>query len=204
MRKLCSKSRKHLPINSPRAALDPFQWGYFLGIVLVTVEEVVGLSIKHGPLIRLVSMPASTLMYEMAVLGIITLVVQSMNIRVPFRIGSFPAGSTMRPLIYYLIEDIVAVEGGGCTEYRTALNERYESSSMFRNMLWVLTWVWTIGYFLVAGGVTAVVFTVKAEVAYGVGWAVPVLFSAVLAMGTIVYVKRCLSLEKRVVSKTFV
>lgn len=67
----------------------------------------------------------------------------------------------MKPGVYVLIEDIVAVDGGGSQEFREALLARYESSKDFRKFIAQMNWFWGIGSITVAGGTTTIVYAVE-------------------------------------------
>lgn len=77
-----------------------------------------------------------------------------------------------------VIEDVMAVDTGVGRTYRRAINERYEASPMFRNMLHQLNLFWAIPALCVGAGVTAVVVDnrVSQTVAYGIGWGIPPLW----------------------------
>lgn len=70
-----------------------------------------------------------------------------------------------------VIEDVIAVDTGVGRAYRRAINERYEASPMFRNMLHQLNLFWAIPALCVGAGVTAAVVDdrVPQTVAYGIG-----------------------------------
>lgn len=88
------------------------------------------------------------------------------NIRAPCRISSLPVGALLRPGIYAYIEDVVAVDGSGGTEFRQRLNLRYQASKGFREMLHRLTLFWAIGAIGIAAVTAAIVFTIQRDAAY--------------------------------------
>lgn len=88
--------------------------------------------------------------------------------RAPFRISSTPKGSVMPTALYVLIEDVVAVDGGGGQIYRYALRTRYLSSPYFRRMLFEMNCFWGGGSVVCAAAITAIIFTVSEPVAYTV------------------------------------
>lgn len=75
----------------------------------------------------------------------------------------------MRPGLYIMLEDVGAVDGHCGRAYREAINARYEASYLFRRMLGRLTMFWGISAVVIAGAITAVIFTAPVTVAYGVG-----------------------------------
>jgi hypothetical protein len=92
------------------------------------------------------------------------------GVRAPFRISSLPRGSPLRPGIYSIIEDVIAVDGSGGLEFRQRLNLRYLASHYFRQMLHRLTLFWAFGALACAAGTTAIIFTTERNVAYIVSW----------------------------------
>jgi hypothetical protein len=125
-------------------------------------------TIPREPPIRLLSMPAPTMLYTFAFELLLIDTLRILHYRSPLRISSLPAGEPLRPGIYFIIEDVVAVDGGGGTAYRERLNERYEKSHLFRQMLHRLTLFWAGGAAGMAVVCTVVVFTVPGSVAYAV------------------------------------
>lgn len=92
-----------------------------------------------------------------------------MRLQLPIPIISVARGECFRPGVYTLIEDVIAVEGsGGCT-FRERLDNRYRASPEFRNMLAKISLFWSTPALAIAGGTTAVVWTVPNSVASGVG-----------------------------------
>ena len=74
-------------------------------------------------------MPVPSLMFLLATLLLISLVLNMLNVKAPFRLGSTGKDEAeVRPAIFYVVEDIVAVDGNGGVEYRTQFNLRYASS----------------------------------------------------------------------------
>lgn len=92
-----------------------------------------------------------------------------MNLKTPIRISSVARGEHFRPGVYHIIEDIIAVEGHGGQAYRVALDKRFQASSEFRSMLVKVSLFWSVPALVICGGVFAVVFTVPATVAFGIG-----------------------------------
>jgi hypothetical protein len=73
-------------------------------------------------------MPVPSMLYVFAVELLLIDMGRLFQIPAPCRISSIPKGAQLRPGIYPMIEDIVGVDGAGGTEYREALNRRYEAS----------------------------------------------------------------------------
>lgn len=141
-------------------------------------------------------MPLASVLFTFGTELLIMDVARLMHVPSPVRISSLPKGSQLRPGIYNIIEDIVAVDGGGGTEFRKRLNTRYEASHYFRQMLHRLTLFWAIGAEAMAVVTTILVFTLSRDAAYTVGWSAPFVWAGVWVLATIWYVKKDLKLER--------
>ena len=121
----------------------------------------------------------------------------------PVRLSSVPAGAPVRPPVYVIVEDVVAVNGGGGKAYRRAINARYLASPVFRRLMNEMSWFW--GLWTSILGVTLIVLigvgsmpeheTLR-EVAFILAWTLPWLFTAVASVITIKWVQMRLREEK--------
>jgi hypothetical protein len=201
--KLIRHSPEYRPLNSPRYGLDIFQWGYFLVLILISalITSTLARDDKdedgHEFQIRLMSLPAALLMYVVATLTLLSLALNWLGWKLPFRFGSVDAGNVVRPAIYYIVEDVVAVDGGGGVEYREAFVARYDSSPIFRGMIWNLSVVWMLWFYVFAVLFTVLVFTLPKMTVYAVGWAGPFPLAGALAIWTIFFVKSELQRERK-------
>ncbi|RFU35765.1 hypothetical protein B7463_g542, partial [Scytalidium lignicola] len=199
--KLIQPSPEYRPLKSPRYALDIFQWGYFAALIIISA--LISSTLVRGDndhdghelQIRLLSMPVPVLMYFLAFLTMLSLVLNSLKVKLPFRFGSVDAGNVVRPAIYYIVEDVVAVDGNGGAEYREAFTARYESSPIFQRMIWTLSLTWMILFYIFAGVFTVLVFWLPKAAVYAVGWAGPFPLAGLMAVWTIYYVKSMLKVE---------
>ncbi|KAI9743902.1 MAG: hypothetical protein M1818_002636 [Claussenomyces sp. TS43310] len=200
--KLIQPSPEFRPIKSPRYALDIFQWGYFAALIMISALISSTLAMGdirpdgHELQTRLISMPAPLLMYFLATLTLLSLILNGLKVKLPFRFGSLDAGNVVRPAVYYVVEDIVAVDGNGGMEYREAFTERYNDSPIFRRMIWTLSVVWMVAFYIFAGVFTALVFELPTAAVYAVGWAGPFPLAGIMAVWTIFYVKSNLKEER--------
>lgn len=46
------------------------------------------------------------------------------QLRLPIWLSSVPPGEKMRPISYYIMEDVIAVDGANRSAFRRAVNER--------------------------------------------------------------------------------
>ncbi|KIW08620.1 uncharacterized protein PV09_00577 [Verruconis gallopava] len=200
--KLVRPSPEYRPLNAPRYALDVFQWGYF--VVLVSIASLITSTLArddedhdgHEFQIRLMSLPAAVLMYLVATLTFVSLILNYLEVRLPFRFGSLDAGNVLRPAVYYIVEDVVAVDGGGGIEYRKAFGARYNDSPAFRAMIWNVSVAWMVYFYACAAAFTALIFTLPKMSVYAVGWAGPFPLAGLMAVWTIFYVKSALQRER--------
>jgi len=107
-----------------------------------------------------------------------------------------PKGARVPPLVYTLMEDIVAVDGNGGKAYRAALQARYDASARFRTLVAQLNWFWGVSGFTLGVALIAIIWSIPQEVAYGVGWGSPLVFAALWAAATVFWAKRSLRLER--------
>jgi hypothetical protein len=200
--KLIRVSPAYRPLNSPRYALDIFQWGYFLALILISALITTALARgdrdqdDHDFQIRLISLPAAVLMYLVATLTLLSLALNYLELKLSFRFGSLDAGNVVRPAIFYIVEDVVAVDGGGGIEYRKAFIARYDSSPIFRRMIWDLSVVWMLYFYVLAVLFTVLVFTLPKAAVYAVGWTGPFPLAGLMAISTIFFVKSELRRER--------
>lgn len=110
------------------------------------------------PLVRLLAMPLPSVLFIFSIEVLLIETMRMFRIRAPFRVSSIPKGGTLRPVLYTLIEDIVAVDGNGGSEYRLRLNARFEASRDFRRLLRNMTWFWVLPALVVAVATSLLIF----------------------------------------------
>lgn len=135
-------------------------------------------------------------MFLVATLTFLSLLLNWLELRIPFRFGSVDKNNIIRPSIFYIIEDIVAVDGEGGMPYRQAFNQRYEESHIFRTMIWKLSVAWMLGFYVMAIFFTILVLKLPVMAVYAVGWAAPFPVAGVMAVATIWFVKGELKRER--------
>lgn len=111
-------------------------------------------------------MPLPTVLFYFGGVHLTLDFLRARGFQAPFRISSTPQGSVMPTALYVLIEDIVAVDGGGGQKYRRALRDRYLASPYFRQMLFEMNCFWGGGSIIAAAIATALVFTLERDAAY--------------------------------------
>lgn len=141
-------------------------------------------------------MPVASMLYAFGTELILVDILRYFEVPAFVRMSSVPRGTQLRPGIYTIVEDVIAADGGGGTEYREALNRRYEASHMFRAMLRRLGLFWSFGCEGTAVLITILVFTLPGNAAFCVGWIAPFVWAGIWTVATIWYVKRELKIEK--------
>lgn len=158
-----------LGVNS-RWTFDLTHWILVCTIASVTALLIVG-SAPHIVFLRVLSMPGPAILYALAI-PLFTLTMMHMaGARAPFQLSSTPKGGKVLPGVYYLIEDIIAVNAGGGRPFREGLAARYDSSPIFRKMLRDQSLFWSIPALIIAAVCTVVVciHAVPNNVGYGIG-----------------------------------
>lgn len=168
--RLAKKERFYRPLGTnSRWCFDLTNWTSLLIIASITTLFIVG-SAPHIVFLRVLSMPGPALLYS---LGIVLDFVMLYNIcgwKAPFRLSSTAKGETVKPVVYYFIEDVIAVNAGAGRPYREALAARYDASPRFRRMIFIQSLFWSIPPIIIAIPLTVIacVHTVPATVAYGI------------------------------------
>ncbi|EEP79976.1 conserved hypothetical protein [Uncinocarpus reesii 1704] len=183
------------PLNARRSWLDFFQINFTLVWVILGVELIIG-TVQEEPYIRLLAMPLPTFMYYFGIVHLTLDFLRARGYQAPFRISSTPKGHVMPTALYVLIEDIVAVDGGGGQKYRRALRDRYLASPYFRQMLFEMNCFWGGGSIVWATIITILIFTTPRDVAYTLGWTLPFVWAGLWTIITIPWVQADLRREK--------
>lgn len=63
-------------------------------------------------------------------------------IKVPWWMSSDPPGTRLKPGMFYIIEDVGAVDFRHGRIFRAAMHKRYTASPLFRQFWWMLTISW--------------------------------------------------------------
>lgn len=161
--KLMRKVDPRRPANTSKWALDFFMYSYLLSFIVVTV--VIASATTDPPKIRQASMPQTTVLFIVCIQILLSRIFDMLGMKTFCRFSSTPRGAQIPPASLIIMEDVVAVDGGGGPEFREALMRRYEASEPFRRLLRQMDWFWGIGGLLIAVGVTLAVFLNLSEIA---------------------------------------
>lgn len=119
------------------------------------------------------------------------------RLKMPFRVSSMPAYTALPPAVYTLVEDVVAVDGGGCVEFRQAWRIRYEHSAIIRRIVRLASLWWGASGMILAAVFIVIAWTTPDDIGYGICWGVPWLWAMVAGSMTVWWVHRELARETR-------
>ncbi|KAL1913090.1 Deoxycytidine monophosphate (dCMP) deaminase [Sporothrix stenoceras] len=172
--RLLQPAGTYRPLGGRRWALDATHWILLVVYSLMTAV-LIGASVPKEPLVRPLALPSTMFLIIMAFLLLSTGILHHRRVISPWRISSTPGRYTyaFRPLTYTLVEDVVAVDGGAGRAYRQRLAVRWGQSPRFRALLARLNWLWGVGCLLGGAMTMTILWTTSQDVAYGFGWAGP-------------------------------
>jgi len=197
--RLTKKENFFKPLGAnKRWAFDITNWILVFTIAVVTTLLIVGAA-PHIVFLRVLSMPAPAILFCLASPIFLISLYNARRWKAPFRISSTDKGEKVLPGIYYIAEDIVAVNAGGGRPFREGWAARYNASPLFRKMLRDQSWFWSIPGIIVAMACTAVIciHSVPKSVAYGIGWGVPFLWACIWATITVPLVRAVMRQERK-------
>lgn len=169
--------------------LDATSWIYAAALIAGLIPFVVG-SVLEIPELYLYS-PG---VYMAFLWFWVTLTL--IPIKSPVRINSEKAGHRMRPLVFYAAEDFFAVDGWQKRDFRVRYRERYDTSIMFRKMIFELTIWWFSGFMVYIGCLSAVIWNNPFHIAFGLSFGVLFAWIILWAICTYVYVQLALERER--------
>ncbi|KAI0647655.1 hypothetical protein C8Q79DRAFT_999291 [Trametes meyenii] len=191
---VCDSSHQRRPLGASRFGPDAFTIQITLGMFGFFTPLVIGSSLNPGS-VHTVAMSLSCLMICFCVPLLIT-ALWPHKLKVPFRVSSMPPYTGLPPAVYTMVEDIIAVDGGGCVEFRQAWRIRYEHSAIMRRIVRATSLWWGASGTVLAGGFIAVAWTTPDDIGYGIGWGLPWLWAMVSASVTVWWVSRELRRER--------
>lgn len=197
--RLLKKSDNYRPLNDSRRFWDLDSTHLVLAVPFTAMTGIlIGFSIPNPPIVKGLAIPMPVGLILLGLIMSWTGIANHRRWRLKyFRLSSHVKGSICPPLTFCIMEDVVAVDGGGGRAYREAAMARYNTSFQFRSMLVQLLWFWALSALILGAALLAVIYTVREEIAYGLGWGVPTVWAAIYAVLTILWIKRCVKAERR-------
>ena len=184
------------PSAPSRWSCDASHW-LFSSTLAITLGELIIATVPKEPYLKLLAMVNPSMLFLICLFILLLDIAFIMHIRSPFRISSVAKGEFVRPGIYTLLEDVIAVDLGQGYIFRTRFNECWEVSPIFRRLLYQLSIFWSISGVIISGTCTIVIFTIDPKVGFAIGWGLPFLWVILWAAITVVVVGRWFKSQQR-------
>jgi len=181
------------PLNDDcRYHFDSFMFSYTLAMLVASVPLAVAPAV-NPPLTKFFLMFSAMLIGTLGACMIPTL----FTFRIPFWMSSDPPGTFVKPAVFYMVEDICAVDCNKGRQFRREWNTRYNASPPFQRLMYRLTVFWAVGAFLYMGISAAVTFTTPVDFAYAFTLGLLYIWGAAWYGATQLWVHKALLREKR-------
>ncbi|KAF9474021.1 hypothetical protein BDN70DRAFT_345318 [Pholiota conissans] len=169
--------------------LDFSMWIYTVALLIFAIPLAIAPAI---PLFNFFLMSTVMLVGPVALVFLVSLFRPTL----PFRCSSDPPGERMKPAVFYLIEDVAAVDFQHGREFRQALHDRWHASVPFQNLVTQLTLYWTLSAAIYCGATAAVSWSTSLNFAFA--WTLGQLFvwARLSALGSHILTKRGLKKER--------
>jgi hypothetical protein len=179
--------------NAPsRMYLDASHWLFSVTLV-ITLAELIISTVPEDPYIKLLAMVNPSMVFSICVFIFVLDIASFMHFRAPFRISSVAEGEPVRPGIYTILEDTIAVDLGEAYAFRSKFNEAWLANPTFRRLLSQLSFFWSLSGLIISGGCTVVIFTTDTDIGFAVGWGLPFLWAMLWTCITVLVVNSRLS-----------
>lgn len=73
-------------------------------------------------------------------------------VSLPMWVSSDPPHTRLKPGMFYIAEDLGAVDFRHGRMFRRAMNKRFEASPVFRQLFWLLTLIWGAAFIICKPG----------------------------------------------------
>ncbi|PKX90358.1 uncharacterized protein P174DRAFT_454419 [Aspergillus novofumigatus IBT 16806] len=188
------------PSRTARYQLDYFQWNFLFGFVYIAALLAVAVAIAHtldNTAVLLVSLPLPLLAFQISSQLVLGSMLVWLRAKYPFRVSSMAKGALVRPGVYTIIEDVVAVDGGQGVHFRQLLDARYDSSKALQALLQRMGWAWGLSGLGVSILLLALIGSLtNKEISFVLGWSVPWVWVTVLTLLTYFIVRTAQTSEE--------
>ncbi|KAL4755806.1 uncharacterized protein BDW70DRAFT_167838 [Aspergillus foveolatus] len=168
--------------------LDYFQWNFFTGFCYIAALMIAAISMSReraDTSTRLISLPLPILILQVSSQLLCACVMTRMHAPYPFRVSSMDRTALVRPGVYTIIEDVLAVDGGQGQEYRRLLDAQYCCSKPIRVLLERLDLAWGLSGAVVATVLITLIATLSSrDTVFLIGWLTPWRWAGLLAVAT--------------------
>jgi len=183
------------PIGVGRWGVDAFMYLAGIASTAYFIPLIIGSSLNPGSVeTTAMALPCLILFF---CLPLLITGLWPHRIKMPVHLSSLPAYTPLPPLTYTLVEDLVAVDGDGCVEFRLAWCIRYEHSPVMRRIVRLTALAWGATGTLVGAALIVVAWTTASDIGYGCGFGLSWLWGIVMAFATLWWVRRELAREHR-------
>ncbi|GAA5998030.1 hypothetical protein JCM5350_005351 [Sporobolomyces pararoseus] len=160
--------------------LDFTMWTYQIGLFFFAIPLAVAPAV---PLYNFFLFSTAMLILP---IGIVFLLTLKSWTRLPFWMSSDPPRTRTKPAVYYVLEDVGAVDFKHGRDWRKRTQARWAASPLFRKLCWEQTLFWSIASFIFGGIQAAIIWApTPLDVAYGL--VLGMLFAWMLVFGVISY-----------------
>ncbi|KAI0755392.1 hypothetical protein C8Q80DRAFT_1266854 [Daedaleopsis nitida] len=191
---ISDSSHQRRPLGAGRFGPDAFTLQIGLGMTGFFVPLIIGSSLNPGS-VHTVAMSLPCFMIAFCFPLLLTGLFPH-RLTMPFRVSSMPPRTPLPPAVYTLVEDVVAVDGGGCVEFRQAWRIRYEHSAVMRRIVRTTALGWGASGMFFAAVFIVIAWTTPDDIGYGIGWGLPWLWAMVAGCVTVGWVHRELEYER--------
>ncbi|KAI1794749.1 hypothetical protein LXA43DRAFT_994067 [Ganoderma leucocontextum] len=191
---ISDRGHQRRPLGAGRFGPDAFTIQISIAMTAFFAPLIVGSSLNPAS-VHIVAMSLSCFMIVFCFPLLIT-AVWPHKLKMPFRVSSMPPWTGLPPAVYTTVEDIVAVDGGGCVEFRQAWRIRYEHSATMRHIIRVTSFYWGASGCALAAALIAIAWTTSDDVAYGLGWGIPWMWAIFSGAITVPWVSKELRQER--------
>ncbi|KAH8700395.1 hypothetical protein BGW36DRAFT_425222 [Talaromyces proteolyticus] len=182
-------------------SLDTTHW-ILLVALSISIAELIIATALTTPSIRVLSVVNQSMFLALSIAVFILDVGSWFAMRATFRVSSIARGEPLRPGLYTLVEDVMAVDAGYGLEFRGHINARWKASPSFRLLFQRLSPLWSVSGIAVNGvclGVSIVLIDDthgKGEAGFVIGFAVPYVWAFGLIIISVAVVKSSLQKER--------
>ncbi|BFZ54040.1 hypothetical protein PYCC9005_001071 [Savitreella phatthalungensis] len=188
-----------------RSAFDLLFWWYIVATIIGVVPYAVATSLPSGPLYKVFLMTPGMVVGFASAACFLSLMPGKAGVQLdaidyglpaPFRLSSDRAGEPIKPFVYYVVEDFLAVDCKQGRPWREACRARWLASPHFRRLMWHGTLFWGIGGLVFIAILAALTWGATFNVAYGLSFVWLFLWMMLCAATSWLYVRRSLVLER--------
>ena len=160
-----------------RWAFDALFWWYIVATVIGVVPYAVATSLPSGkPLYKVFLMVPGMVVGFASLACLFSLLPRTRFCRIgsldygipsPVRLSSDPTNTPVKPFVYYVVEDFMAVDCKQGRPWREACRARWLASEPFRKLMWDLTLFWGVGGVVFTGVLAVFTWATPFSFAYG-------------------------------------